>query len=165
MQILLAIIVALPVLFIAARYLVQNVSPMPDNLGVTDGQLAACPNSPNCVSTQAPATDSHYMEPIPYEGNTADTRDALIAIMDDMDRSTIITTRPDYIHAEFRSMLWGFVDDVEIYLDEDNGLIHFRSAARLGQGDMGVNRRRMQTIRQQLMARLTAAETPTQVSA
>jgi uncharacterized protein (DUF1499 family) len=41
----------------------------------------------------------------------------------------------------------GFVDDVEFFLDEGANVIHVRSASRLGQSDLGVNRKRVETIR------------------
>ena len=79
-------------------------------------------------------------------GETAVSQQALIAIIQAMPGSTLITNGPGYIHAEFRSPAWGFVDDVEFYFDEEAGLIHFRSASRLGYGDMGANRNRMEEI-------------------
>ena len=41
----------------------------------------------------------------------------------------------------------GYVDDVEFYLNADKGIIEVRSASRLGQSDLGVNRDRIETIR------------------
>jgi uncharacterized protein (DUF1499 family) len=69
-----------------------------------------------------------------------------------MPRATIVTAEPEYIYAEFRSRLLSFVDDVEFYLDDSAKLIHFRSASRLGRGDLGVNRQRMEEIRQRFGA-------------
>ncbi len=115
--------------------------------GVADGKLAPCPDSPNCVSTQAAPDDSyHRMEPIPFTGSPADAQAKVLAAMESMPRSTVITTEPTYIHAEFRSALFRFVDDVEFVIDADTGLIHFRSASRLGYGDMGANRKRMDEL-------------------
>lgn len=134
--------------------IIPAISPAPSNLGVTvDGKLAPCPQSPNCVSTQA-TDDLHRIEPIAYQDlSTAQARDIILGIVNDMERASIITQRADYLHVEVRTMLWRFVDDVEFYFDEDAGFIHFRSAARLGYGDMGVNRKRMEQIREQFMAR------------
>jgi uncharacterized protein (DUF1499 family) len=53
----------------------------------------------------------------------------------------------DLVRAEFRSRL-GFVDDVEFRIDEAAGRIHVRSASRKGYWDLGVNRRRVETIRE-----------------
>lgn len=132
--------------FLAARWAVAWVSREPDNLGVTNGRLAPCPDSPNCVSTFA-TDELHGIEPMAYAGETAVAQTALLTTLNNLPRITVITNEPAYIHAEARSALWGFVDDLEFTFDETAGLIHFRSASRLGYGDMGVNRARMETIR------------------
>jgi len=150
MQILFTIIVILVALFlIARRFLVPAASPRPDHLGVTDGQLTPCPDSPNCVSTQADSSDNvHYTEAVPLQGPVQEAHDRLLQYIQSQARTTIVTDENNYIHAEFRSAAWGFVDDFEIYIDEAAGKIHFRSAARLGYGDMGVNRRRVEAVKQ-----------------
>jgi len=118
---------------------------VPDNLGVENGRLAACPSSPNCVSTQA-EDDAHKMEPLSYTGSVQDAQARILAILQSTERTTVVRDEPGYIHAEGRSRIFRFVDDVEFYFDDNAKLIHFRSAARLGQGDGGVNRTRMQSI-------------------
>ena len=135
-------LLAFPVL----RWLVERASPMPDNLGVENGRLTPCPDSPNCVSTQA-NDEEHGIDPIPYAGETAVAHDKILTILNDDPSFTIISQTPTYIHAEARSNLWRFIDDVEFFFDEADSLIQFRSASRLGYGDGGVNRRRMETIR------------------
>ena len=65
-----------------------------------------------------------------------------------MPRSKIVTADERYIHAEFSSGLFRFVDDVEFLIDPDTKTIHFRSASRVGRSDLGVNRKRMEEIRQ-----------------
>ena len=132
--------------FFVLHWLVERVSPTPSNLGVVDGRLAPCPNSPNCVSTLA--TDAeHGIAPIPYDGDTEAAHTAVLAILQSMPRVTIVTDEPTYIHAEARTAVWHFIDDVEFYFDAADGLIHFRSASRLGYGDGGLNRQRMEEIR------------------
>ncbi|HEY9647011.1 MAG TPA: DUF1499 domain-containing protein, partial [Chroococcidiopsis sp.] len=64
-----------------------------------------------------------------------------------LERTKIITATSDYLYAEFSSKLMGFVDDVEFYLSPADGVIHVRSASRLGQSDLGVNRKRIEDIR------------------
>jgi uncharacterized protein (DUF1499 family) len=132
------------------QQLVENASPRPQNLGVTDGRFAACPSSPNCVSSQAATDDSHHIEPIQFSGDPAAAYQTLLNIVQEMPRTDVIeTVEGEYIYAETRSNFWGFIDDLEIYIDADENLIHMRSAARLGQSDMNVNRQRTQQIRQQ----------------
>ena len=134
------------VTLLALRWLVGRLSPPPGQLGVVEGRLAPCPDSPNCVSTFA-TTDLHQIAPLEYEGETAVAQAAILAALNELPRITIIRNEPGYIHAEARSALWGFVDDIEFTFDETAGLIHFRSASRLGYSDMGVNRARMETVR------------------
>jgi uncharacterized protein (DUF1499 family) len=139
------------VIFFVLRWLVQRVSPMLDNFGVANGRLAPCPDSPNCVSTQA-TNEEHGIAPIAYEGETAAAHDTILVILQADPQFTIITNTPTYIHAEARTAVWRFIDDVEFYFDEAEGLIHFRSASRLGYGDAGVNRQRMEAIRTEFQA-------------
>ncbi len=110
--------------------------------------FAPCPDSPNCVSSQAEPTDEiHYMPAWPYRGSVTDAKAQLLTIVNAQPRTTVVAERDTYLHVEFRSLLFRFVDDVEFYIDERANLIHFRSASRLGHSDMGVNRKRMETIR------------------
>ena len=143
--ILLIILVIGVVLFFVLRSQVERVSPMPDNLGVTNGRLAACPESPNCVSSYE-TDEEHGMEAMVIDGETAVAQAKILTIIQTMPNSTLIINEPGYIHAEFRSPTMGFVDDVEFYFDEETGLIHFRSASRLGYEDMDANRNRMEGI-------------------
>lgn len=134
------------IIFFALRWLVQRASPFPFNLGVEHGRLAPCPQSPNCVSTQA-TDEEHGIEPIVYEGDISAAHSTILAILQADPQFTITTNTPTYIHAEARTAVWQFIDDVEFFFDEAAGLIHFRSASRLGYGDGGVNRQRMEKIR------------------
>jgi uncharacterized protein (DUF1499 family) len=119
----------------------------PVRLGVTDGKFIPCPNSPNCVSSQS-TDQSHAIEPVSYKGTTSEARARLLAIIKSMKRGNIVTEQEHYIHAEFTSAVFRFVDDAEFYIDDSQKVIHIRSVARLGYYDFGVNRQRMETIRQ-----------------
>jgi uncharacterized protein (DUF1499 family) len=123
----------------------------PPNLGVTDGDLAPCPDSPNCVSTQA-EDDDHRMAPIPYTGSPEAAKGRLVSIVTSMPRTRVVEETPQYLYVEFRTAIMRFADDVEFYIDEAAGVIHFRSASRLGYSDMGVNRRRMEEVRRAFAA-------------
>ena len=121
----------------------------PDNLGVHDARLAPPKRTPNNVSSQADkdADAQHYIEPLRYSGDPGQAWAALRRIVDGMQRVKVIASDPNYLHAEFTSRLMGYVDDTEFYLDEKAGVIHVRSASRLGSSDFGVNRERIETIR------------------
>jgi len=111
----------------------------------TPADLVPCPDSPNCVSTMS-KDSSHAMSPLPYLKSGQESMDRLVALVREMKRATIVSSIPSYLHVEFRSGLFRFVDDVEFVLDDSARVIHFRSASRTGYYDFGVNRRRMQEI-------------------
>lgn len=117
----------------------------PSTLGVTDGELAACPDSPNCVSS-FDTRESHGIEPI--TGSLEQVRQAVAA----MKGAQIVSEGDGYLYAEFTSNLMGYVDDVEFLEVSSGGICHVRSASRLGYSDMGVNRKRVETIRAAVVA-------------
>lgn len=116
----------------------------PSNLGVKDGKLAACPGSPNCVNSQSDDAQSK-IEPLP-----AVSIAEIKKVVEGMERTTIIEETDNYLYAEFKSQLMGYVDDVEFYLDSAANVVHVRSASRLGKSDLGVNRKRVEAIRSKL---------------
>jgi uncharacterized protein (DUF1499 family) len=118
----------------------------PNNLGVRNGRLAPCPNSPNCVSSQS-NDPIHQIAPLNFTSTPEQAISSLKIIIQSLPRTKIIQENEDYVYAEFKSALMGFVDDVEFYLDRKNNVIQVRSASRLGYGDLGVNRQRIETIR------------------
>ncbi|WP_341527672.1 DUF1499 domain-containing protein [Nostoc sp. UHCC 0302] len=118
----------------------------PNNLGVHDGKLAPCPNSPNCVSSQS-SDAVHQIAPLTFTSRPEEAIAAVKGIIQSLPRTKIITESDDYLYAEFKSALLGFVDDVEFYLDRNTNTIQVRSASRLGYGDLGVNRQRIEAIR------------------
>jgi uncharacterized protein (DUF1499 family) len=120
----------------------------PTNLGVTNGKLAPCKPTPNCVSSQAPASDAeHHVEPLTYQGPRAEALARLLAILTDWTRMEVIEQSDHYLRAEATSFLFRFVDDLELYLPEDEAVIHVRSASRLGYSDLGANRDRVEELR------------------
>jgi uncharacterized protein (DUF1499 family) len=122
----------------------------PENLGVKDGRLAPCKRSPNCVCSQAePADAEHYIAPIAFRGNAA----ALRAAVEAMPRSSVIRQDGSYLYAECRTKLLRYVDDLELFYDEKAGLVHVRSASRLGRRDFGVNRARVEALRALIQGR------------
>jgi uncharacterized protein (DUF1499 family) len=127
----------------------------PADLGIHDGQLPPCRPPPNCVASQVnPADAEHYIAPIAFRTDASGAWAALADAVRSSERAAIVVEQPGYLHAEFSSRVLGFVDDVEFQLDADAKRIHVRSASRLGRGDFGVNRARIEAIR----ARLAAAE-------
>ena len=113
--------------------------------------LPPCRRTPNCVSTQT-KDPGQFMEPILYTGPLAAARERLLAILRSLPRTRIVLEEPGYLKAECRSRLFRFVDDVDLLFDDQAKVIHFRSAARLGRRDFGVNRERMEEIRRRFQA-------------
>ena len=109
--------------------------------------LAPCPDSPNCVSSQS-SGKRHRVDPIMFQGAPEAAFAKLRRIIQSMKRTEIVEETATYLHAECKSALFGFVDDVEFLLDEKNKVIHVRSAARTGYWDLGVNRKRIERIRE-----------------
>jgi uncharacterized protein (DUF1499 family) len=122
----------------------------PDDLGVRGGRLKPVPTSPNAVGSQAPRGDDHFIEPLAYRGRREDAIAALEGVVAALPRTRIVARSDDYLHAECESALLGFVDDLEFHLPAEGGVIHVRSASRLGHSDLGVNRRRVEEIRARL---------------
>jgi uncharacterized protein (DUF1499 family) len=177
MTLLFALLLALLIGFFALR-IWAHTAPQPE-LGAEHGKLAPCPESPNCVSSEA-SDEEHAIAPLELPvggaatGATGDggattgdggavggavgdggagkdptsvAIEALKAVVAEMPRSRVVVERENYLAAEFRSKIFGFIDDVEFRVDADAGVVHFRSASRLGYSDMGANRERMEAIR------------------
>ena len=126
----------------------------PTNIGINNGKLTACPNTPNCVNSQAPVTDKeHAIASLPLSGDLSSAMANLKQVVQAMPRTKIVKETNNYLYVEFASKLMGFVDDVEFYLDNDAQTIQVRSASRLGESDLGVNRQRIEEIRAQLANR------------
>ncbi len=118
----------------------------PSNLGVATGQLLACPSTPNCVSSQSLDTE-HKITPLSYNASAEDAFKTAKTVIQSFKQSQIERETDNYIYAEFTIPVVGFVDDVEFLLDKEAKVIHVRSASRLGESDLGVNRKRIETIR------------------
>lgn len=126
----------------------------------TPGQpLRPCPSTPNCVSTEA--TDArHGIPAIPFGGTPQAAQAHARAALLQEPRTRIIVEAPGYLRAEARSRMLRFVDDVEVVVDGPARVIRFRSASRVGRGDLGVNRRRMERFAERFRALQAAAPAP-----
>lgn len=139
---------AVPSSQMAALPLVKNIfaGSAPNNLGVSDDHLVSCPDSPNCVVSQN-ADTTHSISPIAYDTDLDTARETLLKVLTVVPRTKIIEQTDNYIYAQSESRLMGFIDDLEFYFPEEQKVIHLRSASRLGESDLGVNRRRLEQVR------------------
>ena len=125
----------------------------PTGLGFHDGKFKPCSWKPNCVSSTSAAGDGkHHIAPFTIKGDAAAAWKNLTAAVKGRERVTLIEEEAGYLHAEFKSRGLGYVDDVEFALDAKAGVIHVRSASRLGVRDFGVNRARIESLRTALAA-------------
>lgn len=127
------------------------MSEPPENLGLKDGKLSKCPSKPNCVCTFEDESDSrHYIAPMSYTSSQSEAMKKIKSALNEISRSKVITETENYLHVECTSMVFRFVDDLEIFLDDSTKLIHFRSASRVGHSDLGVNKKRVETLKSKL---------------
>ncbi|WP_419175369.1 DUF1499 domain-containing protein [Desulfosediminicola sp.] len=121
-------------------------------LGLENGYLKKCPDKPNCVNSQINDKE-HFIKPILVTSTQIDTKKHILQILRESKRTEVKDVGNDYIRAEVSSAVFRFVDDVEFYFPETQSkemLIHVRSASRLGYYDFGVNRKRVEDIRNKL---------------
>jgi len=122
------------------------VGERPNNLGLRDDRLTSCPSSPNCVSSQA-ADEEHHILPLVFHGDPDAAFARLKQILARRSDTAVIEENPGYLRVELRTTF--FVDDGEFLLDKAGGIIHIRSASRLGYSDLGKNRSRIEEIRRE----------------
>ena len=151
------VVVGLPTAALVAGQMNLLSGRRPHDLGAHDGLLkppvAASWNSVSSQAARYPHTDYHEIAPLRYQGDGHAAFGRLAAIVAAMPGATVVTSQPTYVYAEFQTPLLKFVDDVEFLLDQPAGLIHMRSASRLGSRDFGANRKRLEAIRQRFETR------------
>jgi uncharacterized protein (DUF1499 family) len=107
--------------------------------------LKACPDKPNCVSTFS-QDRRHSMLPLNFKGESKESFQNLKKVVLSFPGTELLSEKENYLHFTFKSAFFGFIDDVEFYLEENQKVIHFRSASRVGYSDLGANRKRMNAI-------------------
>ena len=141
----LAILIAVLVLGLLGIRLFQ---PNPRALGLdAQGRFADLDAKPNWVSSDS-ADPKHQVAPLSARSESA--FELVVMQAESLPRATVITRDGDYVHLEVRSLLFRFVDDLELHWREDQGLVAVRSASRAGHSDLGVNRKRVEALRESL---------------
>jgi len=123
---------------------------VPDDVGV-DGELPCPPGRHGVSSACAWADHGHHVEPFPLDRTPGEAMARLRRLVKTLPRARIVTADADYLHVEFASAVFRFVDDVEFVVDEEEGVIDVRSASRVGYSDLGVNRRRVERLRSRFL--------------
>jgi uncharacterized protein (DUF1499 family) len=118
---------------------------------VTDAAAQAlerCPPSPNCVSSRTDPSDAdHHVPPFVLKGDFAAAWERLRTQVEALPRTTVISDSGDVIQLVIRSFVFRFPDDVAFSLERSTGRVDVRSASRYGYSDFGVNRRRIEDLR------------------
>jgi uncharacterized protein (DUF1499 family) len=131
----------------------------PTDLGVHQGKLKGLSATNNSVSSQAGLYPDHpqrqysTIDPLALRGDGHATIAKIKAIVEGMEGAKLITSTPDYLYAQYTTPLMKFVDDVEFWFDPATNVIQVRSASRIGKGDRGLNRKRVEAVRAALAAR------------
>lgn len=145
-----AFVGGLSVLALAGMNIVGGAKPK--DLGLLDGKLRPCPvGSQNCVASETPEPARH-VDSIRLHVDPSLALERIASVIGEMPRAKVVTRNDAYLHAEFTSLIFRFVDDLELRLDRDTSTVHVRSASRVGKGDLGVNRRRVEELEQRLRA-------------
>lgn len=108
--------------------------------------LPECPGSPNCIRAQKD-----------FDAGMEMIFEYLSQIFEeDAHEFNIRDPKRIQIHAVYRIPVFGFKDDVHVILDENDGktTVYIRSASRVGEYDLGVNKRRVRKIFNKLKAKI-----------
>lgn len=149
MKVLMTIAVLI-VLGVALRLAVPHIgNSVAGGVVERDGQqqLAACPDTPNC-----------HLDSFPIEGAPDPAIQTMVDIVTEQGGNEILTRSDQYLHVAASSRVMGFIDDVEFLVsqpaDGAQPVLLVRSASRLGKSDLGVNARRVESLRSASRGRL-----------
>ena len=156
---LVVVVLLLVVVAVVAGQLGFLQGTAPTDLGVHDGKLKPPSMTENSVTSQAALYPDHpqrrYADiaPLALKGDGPATIAKIKAIVEGMDGAKVVKSEPGYLYAQYTTRLMKYVDDVEFWFDPAANVIQVRSASRVGRGDLGVNRRRIEAVRAALAAR------------
>lgn len=153
MKMIAIITTSLILIVIAVLFILGLVSKSGEANGLVESRLSPCPDKPNCVCSEFEADADHFIEPLALSSDAAaNVMARLKKIIEEMG-GKVQRQSDDYLAATFSSVIFRFVDDLEIRIDRETSLIHLRSASRVGHGDGGVNRQRIQKLKKSYRAK------------
>jgi len=152
-----------PLLTLAALYAAAHYSRgMTPAYGLVDGRLRPCPPTPNCIGNEpGPSRSGEQVAPLRPGAHAAEQAWAALQRAITAEGGELVLVTGSYLAATFKTPLLGFVDDLEARLDEATGVIHLRSASRVGRSDLGANRARLERLTAAYTAELERPETRT----
>ena len=143
-------VAALVIVVLISLFMIGKASRTAPTPGIVDARLMACPDKANCVCSEFREDTHHFIEPFEIPEQSTEVSAATISALIVGLGGEIQTEQEGYIAATFTSSLFGFVDDLEVRIDRDNAVLHFRSASRVGHSDFGANRKRVELLRARL---------------
>ena len=147
MKILIIILASLILLVMVALFILSLMSQSGQANGLVEAKLTKCPDTPNCLCSEYKSDVDHYVEPLVIsEQRATEVLSRLKTVILRMGGS-INVEKADYLAATFTSSIFRFVDDLEIRVDPDKNQVQLRSASRVGHGDGGVNRKRIERLK------------------
>ncbi len=138
-------------LILMTIFLISCSGERPKDIGVYDSTFSPCPKTPNCISSDA-IDSKHKTNAFELNSAHAENWKAIYNAVDNLPNTKIITFNDRYLHAECSSAVFGFVDDLQLHLRNNTKHVAIKSAARLGYSDFGVNQKRIEQLRNQLLA-------------
>lgn len=124
-------------------------------LGLENEKFFPCSGKPNCVSSMSSTSDKqHYVAPLIIEKTKKDILAFIIEHLKKWPRTQLVKKTEKYLHFEIQSALFGFVDDLEIFWPKGSQYLHLKSSSRVGYSDFGVNRKRVEQLKKELLLRL-----------
>lgn len=150
--------IGLPIVLVGAVLAVQSGAlqgSAPTDLGVREGRLKPPSRTPNSVSSQTALYPDHpqrayaAIEPLPFKrGGAEASMQAVQQVLQSLPGVTVVQQQNGYLYAQAQTRWMRFVDDVEFWAHPQKEVVELRSASRLGYGDLGANRARMEQVRQ-----------------
>jgi uncharacterized protein (DUF1499 family) len=137
---------ALIIVYLSVKAHMSRAQTAPE---LTSGELIPCPDSPNCVCSESGHGEIHQIDPIALSGNLATEAMPLATKIITKMGGRVLSANQRYISATFSTGLFGFVDDVQFRANETADVIHVRSSSRVGRGDLGANRKRIEEFRKE----------------
>ncbi|MDV7103503.1 DUF1499 domain-containing protein [Vibrio sp. TH_r3] len=132
--------VALTLVSALVVFMLYKNNTTPSYLGLHDSKLAPMPSTPNAVSSQTDDSEK-YVDPLSFE-STEDAKKKVKRVLAQLSSNVVLTETDNYLHVIFTTDTMRYKDDVELYFDQDQNLIHYRSQSRVGYSDKGLNRAR-----------------------
>lgn len=136
---------SIALIILLTLFILGHMSKNGQALGLKNGQLQPCISIENCVITESRNGVLSNIKPFVFSGDKTLFSNKLYIAVQSLN-GNIIEVKDGYIAATFSSAIFGFIDDLELRITDDNKL-HFRASSRVGRSDLGVNKHRVQQLK------------------